>query len=90
MVALAVPVIIYNYGFIDWKLNEIQGLDKMTKKQLCMNQMLAKKANIDRMYLPCKEGERSLMNLEQEYKATMIGLQQYMTNKADIQIQAVH
>ena len=29
------------------------------------------------------------MNLEKRYKATMIGLQTYMTNKDDVQIQAV-
>ena len=29
------------------------------------------------------------MNLEKEYKATMIGLQTYMTNKDDVQIQTV-
>ena len=63
---LAVPVVLYSYGIIDWKLNEIQDLDKMTRKQLCMNQMLAKKADVDRIYLPCQEGGRSLMNLEKE------------------------
>ena len=54
----------------------------MTRKQLCMSQMLAKKADVDRIYLPCQEGGRSLMNLEKEYKATMV-------NKEDSQIQAV-
>ena len=53
---LAVPVILYSYGVIDWKLDEIQDLDRMTRKQLCMNQMLAKKADVDRIYLPCQEG----------------------------------
>ena len=86
---LAVPVILYSYGVIDWKLDEIQDLDRMTRKQLCMNQMLVKKADVDRIYLPCQEGGRSLMNLEKEYKATMIGLQTYMTNKDDVQIQAI-
>ena len=86
---LAVPVILYSYGVIDWKMHEIQNLDRMTRNQLCMNQMLAKKADVDRIYLPCQEGGRSLMNLEKEYKATMIGLQTYMTNKDDVQIQAV-
>ena len=86
---LAVAVILYSYGVIDWKLNEIQDLDRMTRKQLCMKQMLATKADVDRVYLPCQEGGRSLMNLEKEYKATMIGLQTYMTNKDDVQIQAV-
>ena len=28
---LAVPVVLYSYGIIDWKLNEIQDLDKMTR-----------------------------------------------------------
>ena len=78
---LAVPVILYSYGVIDWKLDEIQNLDRMTRKQLCVNQMLAMKADVDRIYLPCQEGGRSLMNLEKEYKATMIGLQTYMTKQ---------
>ena len=87
---VAVPVILCSYGVTDWKLDEILDLDRMTRKQLCMNQMLAKKADVDRIYLPCLEGGRSLMNLEKEYKATMIGLQTYMTNKDDVQIQAVY
>ena len=86
---LAVPVILYSYGVIDGKLVEIQDLDRMTRKQLCMNWMVARKAAVDRIYLPCQEGARSLMNLEKEYKATMIGLQTYMTNNDDVQIQGV-
>ena len=46
----------------------------MTMKQLCTNQMLAKKEDVHGIYLPCMEGGRSLMNLEIEYKATMIAL----------------
>ena len=46
---LAVPVILYSYGVIDWKVDEIQHLDRMTRKQLCMNWMLAKKADVDRI-----------------------------------------
>ena len=61
----------------------------MTRKQLCVNCMVVKKADWDRIYLPCQEGERSLMNLEKEYKATMIGLQTCLTNKDDVMIQAV-
>ena len=52
---LAVPVILYRYGVIDWKLDEIQDLDRMTKKQLCMNWMLVKKADVDRLYLPYQD-----------------------------------
>ena len=49
--------------------DEIQNLDRMTRKQLCMNQMLARKADVDRIYLPCQEGGRSLMNLEKEIQS---------------------
>ena len=56
---LAVPVILYSYVVIDWKLDEIQDLDRMTRKQLCMNWMQAKKADVHRIYLPCQEGGRS-------------------------------
>ena len=66
---LAIQVILYSYGVIDWKLDEIQDLDRMTRKQLCMNQMLAMKANVDSIYLPCQEGGRSLMNVEKGYKS---------------------
>ena len=66
---LAVPVILYSYGVIDWKLDEIQDLDRMTRKQLCMNWMLARKADVDRIYLPCQEGGRSLMNLEKRIQS---------------------
>ena len=43
--------------------------------------MLAKKADVDRTYLPYQEGRRSLMNLDKEYTATMIGLQTYMMTR---------
>ena len=52
---LTVPVIFYSYRVIDWKLNEIQDLDRMTRKQLYMNWMLAKKRDLARIYLPCQE-----------------------------------
>ena len=86
---LAVPVISYSYREINWKLDEIHDLDRITRKQLCMNQMLANKVDVDRIYLPYQAGGRELMNLEKEYKATMVGLYQYMANKEDVQISAL-
>ena len=69
--------------------DEIQDLDRMTRKATVHEPDASREADVDRIYLPCQEGGRSLMNLEKEYKATMIGLQTYMTNKDDVQIQAV-
>ena len=80
---LAFPVESYSYGVINRKLDEIQDLDRIARKQPCMNQMLPKKADVDRIYLPHQEGGRGLMNLEKEYKATMVGLfiNEYLTKK---------
>ena len=33
----------------NWKLDEIQDLDRITRKQLHMNQMLSEKANVNRI-----------------------------------------
>ena len=86
---LAVPVVTYSYGIITWRLAEIQDLDRMTRKQLCIHRMHARKADVERIYLPCQEGGRGLTNLEREYKASIIGLWKYISEKDDIQIKAV-
>ena len=54
---LAVSVILYSYAVIDSKQDVIQDLERMTRKQLYMNQMLAKKADVDRIYLLCQKVE---------------------------------
>ena len=51
-----------------------------------MKQMLAKKADVNRIYLPCQEGERLLKNMKEEYKTTMITLYMYIAIKDDEQI----
>ena len=81
---LVVPVILYSYGVIDWKLDEIQDLEQHDQEATVYESDASQEADVDRIYLPCQEGGRSLMNLEKEYNATMIGLQTYMTNKNDV------
>ena len=54
--ALAVPVILFSYGVIDWKLDEIQELDRMTRKQLCMNWDASQEGRYRQDIPPCQEG----------------------------------
>ena len=65
-------------------------LTRLPESNCSWTECLAKKTDVDRIYLPCQEDGKSLMNEEHEYKAKMTGLQKYMTNKDDIQIQAIH
>ena len=34
---LEVPIVMHNYSVIDWKLDDVQDLDRIIRKQLCMN-----------------------------------------------------
>ena len=51
--------------------------------------MLAKKADIDRIYLPYPEGGRGFMNLEDECKTTIIGFSKLMIETDDPQVPAL-
>ena len=46
---LAVPVVLYSYGIINWKLNEIQDLDKMTRNCLLYTSPSPRDATLSRM-----------------------------------------
>jgi hypothetical protein len=70
--ALAVPVLRYSFGIINWRLEEIKQIDRKTKKMLTMYKMHHPKADIDRLYVKRKEGGRGLVQLEAAYKTEII------------------
>ena len=47
--ALAVPVLRYGFGIINWRTEEIKEIDRKTRKTLTMYKMLHPKADIDRV-----------------------------------------
>jgi len=59
MNSLAVPVVQYSFGIIDWKISELKRIDTKTHKLLSMNRMLHTKADVERMYIPRKDGGRA-------------------------------
>ena len=54
--SLAVPVVQYSFGIIDWKISEIMKIDTKTRKLLNVHKMLHPKADVERLYLPRKDG----------------------------------
>ena len=62
----------HSYRVKDIKLDEMQGLDKMTRNYLCMNQMHARKTDADRTYLSYQEGSRGQMDVDKLYKAMIV------------------
>lgn len=88
--SLAVPVVSYSFNIINWTLNDLRRMDRKTRKMLTMYSMHHPKADIERLYLPRREGGRGLLQLELSYKLTTIGLDKYLSEKDDIYIKAVH
>ena len=79
--SLAVPVVQYSYGIIDWKISEIKKIDTKTRELLNMHKMLHPKADVEWLYLPRKDGGRGLIELETAFKAATIGLDHYLKYK---------
>ena len=74
--ALAVPVLRYSFGIINWRIEEIKKIDRKTRKMLTMYKMYHPKADIDR--LKRKEGGRGLVQVEAAYRAEIINTAEYL------------
>jgi hypothetical protein len=87
--SLAVPVLRYSFGIINWHQEEIQKLDRKTRKMLTIHEQHHPRADIDRLYVPRKEGGRGLMQVEGGCIAETVSLVEYVESKEDPLIQIV-
>ena len=87
--SLAVPVITYSFNVINWKLSDLQKIDRKTRKMLTREGMHHPKADVDRLYLPRTSGGRGLIQLELTLKTTTVGLDAYLQKTKDRLLQIV-
>jgi len=76
--ALAVPVLRYSFGIINWRNEEIKRIETKTRKMLTMYKMHHPKADIDRLYVKRKGGGTGLVQIEAAYKAEIITIAEYL------------
>jgi hypothetical protein len=76
--ALAVPVLRYSFGIINWRLEEIKQIVKKARKMLTVYKMHYPKADIDRLYVKRKEGGTELVQVEVAYKTEIINNAEYL------------
>jgi len=76
--ALAIPVLRYCFGIINWRIEEIKKIDRKTRKMLTMYEMHHPKADRDRLYVKRKGGGRGLVKVEAAYKAEIINTAEYL------------
>jgi hypothetical protein len=54
--SLAVPVLRYSIGSVNWHQKKQQKLDRKTRKLLTIHRQHHPKADVDRLYVPRKQG----------------------------------
>ena len=74
----AVSVVRYSAPFLDWRKEEIQELDRRTRKLMTMHKALHPKSNVDRLYISQNEGGRGLLSVEDTIEKSKIGLERYI------------
>ena len=62
--AWAVSVIRYTAGIIEWTKKELKSIDVRVRKMMTMAGTFHQKGDVDRLYLPRKEGGRGLISVE--------------------------
>ena len=87
--SLAVPVLRYSFGIVKWHQEELQNLDRKTRKLLTIHGQRHPKADGYRLYVPRKQGGRSLMQLEAAHAGEITKLVEYVDKKEDPLIQVV-
>jgi hypothetical protein len=87
--SLAVPVLRYSFGIFNLHQEEIQRLDRKTRKMLTIHGQHRSRADIYRLYVPRKEGGRGLMQVEGASIAETVNLVEYVESKENPLIQIV-
>ncbi len=52
----AVSLMTYSAGIVEWTKEDLDVMDRRTRKPMTMNGMLHPRANVSRLYLPRSEG----------------------------------
>ena len=59
----AVSLLRYAAAFVSWRKSELQAIDRTTGKLFTIYEALHPKSDVDRLYIPRKEGGRDLISI---------------------------
>ena len=89
MMMIIIIIIIIIIGIVNWHQEELQKLDRKTRKLLTIHVQHHPKADVDRLYVRRKQGGRGLMQLEAAHAVEITKLMEYVDRKEDPLIQVV-
>ena len=85
----AVSAFRYSAGILDWTKEELEEIDRKTRKLLTVYRMHHPKADTDRLYLPREVGGRGLTNIWQCVEEDKRSLVDYLTQSEEKLLQQV-
>ena len=75
----AIPILRYSAGIIDWTLEELQQLDRGTRKLLSLHGTFYRTSDVDRLYVSLQLGGRGLISVFQCVKTEENSLSNYIS-----------
>ena len=85
---MAVPLLRYSATFISWRKCELQGIDRETRKLFTIHGGLHPKSDVDKLYIPRKDGGRGLRDTEDCAELAVKGFEVYVHRSEERQPQA--
>ena len=74
----AVSLLRYSAAFISWRKSELQAIDRKARKLFTIYGGLHLKSDVDRLYIPRKDGGRGLISIEDCAELLVRGLEVYV------------
>ena len=68
------PLITPTTGILNWTRKEIEDLDKATRRIMCYSGNLHMRSDINRIYVPRKQGGRGLASIEDTFTSSIVAL----------------
>ena len=87
---LAMPVITYSFGIIDWPQKDINRLDVKTRKMLTLHRVIYRNQCLPRLYLPRGEGGLGLSEVNHQHRATIVSTCQYLRSTQNPTLKMVY
>ena len=84
----AVSLLRYSAAFISWRKCELQAIDRKTRKLFTIYGGLHPKSDVDRLYIPRKDGGRGLIAIEDCVELAVRGLEVYVHGSEERLLQA--
>ena len=78
----------YSAAFVSWRKSELQAIELTTRKLFTIYGALHPKSDVERLYIPRKEGGRGLISIEDCVKLARRGFELYVHGSEKRLIQA--